>query len=126
MMTHTDKISWMYDWCKKNGLSLQLEGTCGFGRECVGVVVHDTYPDYHWYDDVTYKRIDNNGRVWAPHNAYHKHDCVAVLGRGEEAEAQLYEWLRWFDENNFYVSVERGKYCQFLGQRWDVRMVRCH
>ena len=123
-MTHNEKISWMEEWCKKNGLSLQLDGTCGFGRECVGVVVYDTYPSYQWYDEYTHERVDDNGDVWIPDDAYHKHPCVAVLGSGEQAEAQLYEWLRWFDENNFRVSVKRGKYCQFMGQMWDVRMVR--
>lgn len=99
--SHDKKILWMTKWCKKAGLKLELSGECGFGRECVGVLSSwGNYPDYEWYDD-NYDRQDSNGDVWVPADAYHKHPCVAVLGRGEEAEAQLYDWLKWFDENGF-------------------------
>jgi hypothetical protein len=94
MMTHEEKIEWMAIWCAKNKVALDLSGECGFGRECVGISTGDCYPSYEWDDDQNYKRIDNNGDVWRPPNAYHKHPCVAVLGRGEPAEAELYDWLR--------------------------------
>lgn len=103
-MNHAEKIVWMTDWCKRNGAVLQLSGECGFGRECVGVSVGGTFPDYEWYDNETYERIDSNGDVWTPENAYHKHPCVAVLGRDESAESELYDWLKWFDENGFQVE----------------------
>ncbi len=103
-MTHQEKLDWMALWCGRHALALQLEGECGFGRECVGVLSGDVYPDYEWYDS-DYERADPNGNVWTPPDAYHKHPCVAVLGRGEDAEDQLYQWLMWFDENNFAVEV---------------------
>lgn len=103
-MEHKEKIEWMKEWCFKNKLILTLEGECGFGRECVGVSNGDCYPDYHWFDPDTYEDIDDNGDVWSPEDAYHKHTCVAVLGRGERAEGQLYEWLKWFDDNGFVVE----------------------
>jgi len=103
--TRDEKIAWMAVWAAKNGLQLVLEGECGFGRECVGVSTDGQYPEYQWYDDETYERTDNNGQVWRPEDAYHKSDCVAVLGRGESAEAQLYEWLRWFDANGFELET---------------------
>jgi hypothetical protein len=103
-LTHEQKIEWMAVWAARNGLQLILEGECGFGRECVGVSVEGHYPDYTW-DNEDYERIDPNGDVWTPPNAYHKHDCVAVLGRGEQAEAELYEWLQWFDENGFKLET---------------------
>lgn len=107
MDSREDKLQWMAVWAAKNGLQLMLEGECGFGRECVGVIAEDQYPDYEWYeDDGEYARLDANGDVWTPPDAYHKHPCVAVLGRGEHAEAQLYDWLRWFDEHGF--KLERG------------------
>ena len=93
-------------WAARNGLQLVLEGECGFGRECVGVLADGKYPDYEWYDAEYTERVDQNGEVWAPKDAYHKHPCVAVLGRGEPAEVQLYEWLLWFDANGFVL--ERG------------------
>jgi len=103
-MTHEDKIEWMSVWAAKHGVKLELEGECGFGRECVGITTEGHFPDYEW-DDEDYERIDENGEVWTPEDAYHKHPCVAVLGRGEDAEAQLYDWLKWFDGNNFTVET---------------------
>jgi hypothetical protein len=129
-MTHEERIAYMTDWCAKHSLTLTLEGECGFGRECVGVLAsNDCYPDYEWRDyDTTYERLDNNGDVWTPDDAYHKHPCVAVLGRGENAEEQLYEWLKWFDDNNFKHEVVRtGKndaMSVLMGANFQARMVR--
>lgn len=106
-MTHKEKIQWMTNWCVKNNCKLELKVDCGFGRNCVGISYDETYPDYKWCDE-NYNRIDNNGRVWTPKDAYHKHPCVAVLGHGEEAEKQLYDWLKWFDENNFVLEVTKN------------------
>lgn len=129
-MTHKEQISWMESWCKKQGLTLQLEGECGFGRECVGVVGEGLYPDYEWFDE-NYKRIDSNGEVWRPLDAYHKHPCVVVLGRGEEAEKQLFEWLQWFDKNNFHYKgglrsnqESFGEIERLLGQHRYSSMIR--
>lgn len=115
-MTHREKLDWMAVWCEKNGVALNLEGECGFGRECVGILSGDCYPDYEWYD-ADYDRADQNGDVWTPPDAYHKHPCVAVLGRGEGAEAQLYEWLRWFDDNKFTVVTQQA---EIPAGGWDV------
>jgi len=103
-MKHTDKIEWMKNYANELGVELNLEGSCGLGRECVGIVAHDKYPDYEWYNE-DYDEISGNGDVWYPEDAYHKHPCVAVLGRGEEAESQLYDWLVWFKENNFKLEI---------------------
>jgi len=102
-MTHKEKIAWMANWVVKHKAMLVLEGECGFGRECVGILIDGKYPDYEWYED--WDRMDNNGEVWMPKDAYHKHPCVAVLGRGEEAESQLYDWLKWFDDNGFVIEA---------------------
>lgn len=105
-MTRYEKFDWMAVWAAKHGARLTVEGECGFGRECVGILVHESYPDYEWYD-ADYERVDANGEVWRPPHAYHKHPCVAVLGRGEQAEAELYDWLRWFDDNGFEIETGR-------------------
>ena len=44
------------------------------------------------------------GDWWQPEDAYHKHDCMAVLGRGDEALAQLYQWVKWADEHGYGVE----------------------
>ena len=129
-MSHDEKIQWMAMWASKNNLVLHLEGECGFGRDCVGVSTGSSYPDYEWYDD-DYERADKNGEVWTPKDAYHKHPCVAVLGRGQEAEEQLYEWLKWFDGNGFKletgvqaVDPKLGAIGFMLGKHLYARMVK--
>jgi len=106
-MTRQEKLDWMINWAHKNKVILELEGSCGIGRDCVGITAKGLYPDYHWYDD-SYEKIDENGDVWVPEDAYHKHECVAVLHHGENSEAQLYEWLQWFDTNNFTVEAKQA------------------
>jgi len=130
-ISHTDKIAWMALWCAKNKVTLDLEGECGFGRECVGITTDGGYPDYEWYDETTYERADQNGDVWTPPDAYHKHTCVAVLGRGEAAEAQLYDWLKWFDDHGFVVEKgvqpidpRLGMIAVMLGKHMYKRLVR--
>jgi hypothetical protein len=103
-VSHAEKIAWMYNWARSNGAELQLQGQVGFGRECVGITISGAYPDCIWFDD-EFNRLDQNGDIWEPEDAYEKHSCVAVIGRGEKAESQLYDWLRWFDANGFVVET---------------------
>jgi len=95
-MTHiTDhELEYMVRWAASNGATIQLEGEVGFGRECVGVLVGTHYPAY-----------DCSEMGFKPDDAYHKHDCLAVLGRGPNAERQLYEWIRWIDEHDGKIVV---------------------
>lgn len=105
-MNHTDKIVWMTRWANRHGMTLSLEGHCGIGRECVGVVHDGNYPDYQdWSGDGPRNWSANLPEVWTPEDAYHKHPCVAVLGRGEAAEDQLYQWLKWFDDHNYQLET---------------------
>jgi hypothetical protein len=131
IMKHEEKIDWMIKWAHKNKCRLELEGECGFGRPCVGILSDEMYPSYHWYDSKTYEPLDNNGNVWCPENAYHKSDVVAVLGRGEYAETQLYVWLKWFDDNGFKlvvtprdISKDEHPIQTMLYGMYDHRMVR--
>lgn len=106
-MKMSNKVLWMQKWCEREGLDLTLEGECGFKRDCVGVLSKngDAYPDYIWYDDSYENRIDGNEDVWTPEDAYHKHPCVAVLGRTSKSISQLYDWLKWFEDNNFHYKT---------------------
>lgn len=131
-MTHQEKLEWMAVYAARNGLQLQLAGECGFGRECVGVLKHDKYPDYEWYSEPDYERADSNGDIWVPPDAYRKHPCVAVLGRGEAVESQLYDWLKWFEDNRFEVQTGKQEldpriplaFSIALGKDRYVRMVK--
>ena len=106
----------MIHWANRNHARIELEGECGIMRECVGLIVEGVYPDYEWHDE-DYERVDTNGDVWRPEGAYHKHPCVAVLGRGEGPEAQLYDWLTWFVKNGF--TIVTGDIEPPDGQCWD-------
>jgi hypothetical protein len=128
-MTKEQKIEWMKEWAEKENLVLTLEGECGICRPCVGVLDKEMghYPDYIWYDEDYENRIDDNGDVWIPELAYHKHPCVAVLEQDDESIDQLYDWLKWFSKNNFhYVKRERPE-CNseieiLMGENWVYRM----
>lgn len=78
------------------------EGECGFGRECVGLNIGEKWLDYNPHNSTTYESIkeyyDQRFYEVAPTDAYHKHDCVAVLGRGDEAIRQLSDWVDKLNE----------------------------
>lgn len=94
-MSMQDQIDDLNRWCNRYGLALVLEGECGFGRECVGIIKGNGYVDYDWSDD----------DFWVPEDAYHKHPCLAVLGRGEKAIAQLHEWVQRIDADGWVVET---------------------
>lgn len=97
-----EKYNFMLDFAERNNVILNFNTTCGFGRDCVGITAHGVFPDYAWYDD-DYNDISGNDDIFIPVDAYHKHPCVAVLGTGSVAEEQLYQWLKWFDDNDYHV-----------------------
>lgn len=89
-------------------------GECGFGRECVGIRHGDDWVSHNPislsgdYDQIP----DLISDAYAPPgvNAYHKHDCLAVLGRGPEAIAQLATWIQALESRGTVeiVSYETG------------------
>lgn len=90
-------------WATRHGAVADFAGTCGIGRDCVGVKIGGNYLDYsHLYD----LEPQPDPWLWTPEDSYHKYDCMAVLGRGPGAVAQLYEWVKWLDEHGWTVSEE--------------------
>jgi len=132
-MTHKEKLQWMMEWAAENGLALELNGEVGFGRECVGFTQRGNYVDvdfgyasdpagiymYHSddYADSESRRaaaeIFRDDRLDPGKDApdhYHKHDCLAILGRGQKAEKQLYAWTRRLvDEGAFLETIARDR-----------------
>lgn len=86
----------------KHKLIFEDEGECGFGRECVGFLDKRG----HWLDFNPTKSDGAGNRepmvelqcaaVEPPAGVdnYHKHDCMAVLGRGDEAIIGLAKWVQ--------------------------------
>jgi hypothetical protein len=103
--------------CKENILTFankfklifEEEGECGFGRECVGLTKNDKYIAFNPRDSTTYEYIkefyDEQLTNIAPENAYHKHDCLAVLGRFDDSIRQLSKWVD--DLNELNVVIEK-------------------
>jgi hypothetical protein len=83
----------------KHEVTFDSNGECGFGRECVGFSKDQKWIDYdplYGSDYRDHPDFPEDLRLHAPAgvDAYHKHKCMAVLGRGEEALRQLLAWVR--------------------------------
>lgn len=91
---HKGNIS---EFAEKFGLSFEEEGECGFGRACVGITNGLNWVNYNPHNEKTYEPIEEfyDEQLYdiTPINAYHKHTCLAVLGRGEDAIKQLSDWV---------------------------------
>jgi hypothetical protein len=100
--TRAEQIVYLTDWAARYGTTLQIAGEVGFGRECTGILKGSAYIDTADVKDREAYR--EGGDWWEPEDAYHKHDCLAVLGHGEEALDQLYQWVKWLDGHGYGVE----------------------
>ena len=106
-ITREAQIVYLTEWAARYRCSLQLSGEVGFGRDCVGILKDSHYIDTAGIKGETAYNFNSEPYSWwEPEDSYHKHDCLAVLGHGDEALAQLYEWVRWLDGHGYGVEVE--------------------
>lgn len=98
------QIVYLTDWAARWGAVLQLAGQVGFGRECTGIMKDGHYIDTREAKDANAYTAE--GKWWEPEDSYRKHDCLAVLGRGNGALAQLYEWVKWLDARGWGIGEE--------------------
>jgi hypothetical protein len=98
----------------KHGISLVSKGECGFGRPCVGFTKNSNYIDYCPIDMSTYDPIPKleDDRLYPPDsvNAYHKHNCLAVLVDGDDYTKALGELAEWVDHLTEQGEVEVVSY----------------
>ena len=101
------QINYLKRWAGDNKCYLELEGEVGFGRECVGIIHGSEYPMYtggylvegdRWRTEEAYPPSSVT-------DAYHKADCLCVLGRGADAIRQLYDWVKNLEANGVVVTV---------------------
>lgn len=97
-------------WAADNRAVYEWEGQVGFGRECVGITASGNYIDLNGYDEEynLLPDVPDWNLVCPPPetpDAYHKHDCLCVLGRGPEAVEQLYHWVHKLEANNVEVKI---------------------
>lgn len=104
----------LLDFAKKHDLTFVFDGECGFGRPCVGFSVVGNYVEYNPTSFPDYNNIadlySEKHYSIAPKDAYHKHDCMAVLVENEnkeEALKQLLEWVEELEKQN--VRIEKYK-----------------
>jgi hypothetical protein len=97
------------DWATQNKCVI-TDGECGFGRPCVGLSSGDKWVD--WRGDEgppNYFPLPDPYDGWVPMDAYHKHDCVAVLIHDDNKAAawtQLRLWLDAIIDGNWVVAHE--------------------
>jgi hypothetical protein len=113
-MTLEEAIKICQDFANKHKIIFEDEGECGFGRECVGFmkggwISYNPIRD----DNYTIYPVGDNPDLLPPDNvtdAYHKYDCLAILGRGEKAIIQLAKWVKHLESkgNPKIVQYETG------------------
>lgn len=101
-----EHVLFLTRWAAKHGAVVDFAGQCGFGRECVGVKVGGTYLDYAHLWDLFGRDQARWASWWTPEDSYHKHPCMAVLGRGPGAVAQLCAWAKFLDGHGWRVVEE--------------------
>lgn len=110
--TLAEEEQFLRDWAADNKVVYDPEGECGFGRECVGMRSGNHWVDLQVLDGATYLPVEGESLPWvdvcapAGVDAYHKHDCLVVLGRGPEAIHGLYQWVRQLEAKNIGVEVK--------------------
>lgn len=101
------EVAFLEAWARQNGCRFEPEGECGFGRECVGISTGGEYPSYMAFDYETLQETHNCPEAAPPpgvENAYHKHPCLAVLGRGPDAIHELYLWVHSLADKGIVVE----------------------
>lgn len=114
-----DEARYLAAWAERYGARFQPTGECGFGRPCVGILKSDTvgllkgdtYPAYTAFEQMAeapWLRTIHECPEAAPpdgvKDAYHKHDCLAVLGRGPDAVHQLWLWVRHLEAQGIGIT----------------------
>lgn len=86
------------NFANKHKVIFEDKGECGFGRECVGFTTGNQWVDFNPHSSGDYEPIKGlqNDKFYAPDgvNAYHKHNCLAVLGREDESIIGLAQWVK--------------------------------
>jgi len=119
----------------EHGLTFEEAGEVGFGRPCVGFTRDGSYVAHNPMRADTFEPITEyaDARLYPPEavrDAYHKHDCLAVLAHNEYAAAmvQLDTWVRHLESLGRVRVVEyetgaTGLQAAFSGRTgWTVRV----
>lgn len=91
------------EWAMENRVII-TEGEVGFGRDCVGVSAGTFWIDWRANKgSPTWEEIPGAYDGFIPDGAYHKHDCVCVLGQSDESWMMLAMWLDHIVQDGWMV-----------------------
>jgi hypothetical protein len=96
-------------WAAEQGCVLELNGEVGFGRECVGILYRTHYVDTPGSGYNEHGPFFGEQSIGGPPDdvaAYHKHDCLAVLGTDAEAVDGLLRWVEKIRANGGRIVVK--------------------
>lgn len=85
-------------FAREHNLTFTERGQVGFGRSCVGFTSGGHYVDYNPHrSDGDYEPIKGLYFEDFPtvENAYHKHDCLAVLAYDDEYDKSVLALAEW-------------------------------
>lgn len=111
------KMEFLELWAARNKCYVQVKGEVGFGRPCVGICFGQSYvdlPQYpheaeHGSDEMTDYYSQTKLLPSAPEDAYHKHDCLAVLVHNDDydkALEQLWDWVGVLSQQGWTVRIQ--------------------
>ena len=92
------------DFADKHEIIFDKFGEVGFGRPCVGFKEGSAFIAHNPCKmNGEFEKIEEyaDGRLFPPaevKDAYHKHDCLAILGRGDKAIIQLAIWVQHLED----------------------------
>lgn len=91
----------------KHKVILEEKGEVGFGRPCVGFLRGSSFIDYNASIDYPNPLFPGDEEIWSTvDDAYHKHNCLAVLVNDddyEEALTQLHKWITDWDKEGIEI-----------------------
>ena len=110
-MTNTEYLE---AFATKHNLKLKTKGEVGFGRPCVGFTDANGrgYIDHSPLNMQTFNEVwPQDDRLYSPPGveAYHKHQCLAVIVEDDNFDAgldQLAEWMRHLESQGDVEVVE--------------------
>lgn len=122
---NAQRLAIVREWAESHDCRLELEGEVGFGRECVGILwpgpgggwgghyvdtpssTHNEYPPGYSGGLITpeYRVVLDKYAPPEDVAAYHKHDCLCVLGRDEDSVEGLVRWVEKIIALRGYVVI---------------------
>lgn len=102
------------NFATKHKLIFEDTGTVGFDRPCVGFIRGSGYIDYNPLQYPDFSNVwPHDHRLGPPagvEDAYHKHDCLAVLVHEENYGVAIDQLAAWVDHLESQGEVEVVEY----------------